>query len=75
MSIINMNLKEPEIFAYVQYVNYQHEPENYIYTEPQKKRRTKNTILNSPYIYTMKLSTCVMIKFWCIGNLLLLNFL
>ena len=28
-------------------------------TEPQKKRRTKNTILNSPYIYTMKLSICV----------------
>ena len=30
----------------------------------------KNTILNSPCIYTMKLSTCVMIKFWCSGNLL-----
>ena len=35
----------------------------------------KNTILNSPYIYTMNLSICVMIKFWCSGNLLLLNFL
>ena len=46
-----------------------------LYTEPQKKCRTKNTILNSPYIYTMKLSICVMIKFWCSGNLLLLNFL
>ena len=32
------------------------------YTEPQRKRRTKNTILNSPYIYTMKLSICVMIN-------------
>ena len=35
----------------------------------------KNTILNSPYIYTMKLSIFIMIKFWCSGNLLLLNFL
>ena len=46
-----------------------------LYTEPQKKRRTKNTVLNSPYIYTMKLSICVIIKFWCSGTLLLLNFL
>ena len=36
----------------------------FFYTEPQKKRRTKNTIFSSLYMYTMKLSTCVM-KFWC----------
>ena len=35
----------------------------------------KNTILNSPYIYTIKLSICVMIRLWVSGNLLLLNFL
>ena len=33
----------------------------------------KTTILSSPYIYTINLAICVMIKFWCSGNLLLLN--
>ena len=47
----------------------------YMYTELQKKRRTKYTILNSPYMYTMKLSIFVMIKLLCSGDLLLLNFL
>ena len=46
----------------------------YILNRKRNVAHKKNTILNSTS-RAMKLSVCVMIKFWCSGNLLLLNFL